>query len=393
MTAHFPGPIQAATVTQLLSGETRAAGAPSSYVHVENLCEGGAYVQRLPFRLDIGALDAPHWPAFDPYFSNTVSTFDPIRHLAFKDALVVGQGSVVTRDFCLVSESAYEFIADDRVPDGLIDAGAGRFALETEPSITIDRSTLLLKRPWNANYGHWLVDSAAMLALGAGLTLPPGWQLAIGRQDSPAMQRIVRQTLDIVAPGVDIIELPDDEIWRFSDLHYVTPIHVPLKYMVPAALSALRALVLRDRLANEGPRRGIYVTRGEHGSRQLRNEDEVIALCRDLGLDIVRPEASTLVEQARLFRQASLVVGVKGAALTNSLFCSSGTHLVVLSPGDFPDPFYWDLTAPAGIGYSEIFGVPQSRDRLTGHNAFTVSVAGLRTILEACLTDLASPLS
>jgi capsular polysaccharide biosynthesis protein len=390
MPSTLPRPIQIAAIAQLLPGEVRAANAPPSCVHIENLCEGGAYMRRLPFRLDTGALDAPHRSAFDPYFANPVSTFDAVRHLAFKDALVVGQGAVVTSDFRLVSESVYEFIANDMVPDGLIDIGAGNFALEKEPSRTIDRPTLLLKRPWNANYGHWLVDSAAMLALGAGLTLPPGWQLAIGRQDGPAMQRIVHETLDIVAPGVDVIELPDDEVWRFADLHYVTPIHVPLRHMVPVALSALRALVLRDRLANEGPRRGIYVTRGEHGARRLRNEDAVIALCRDLGLDIVQPEQLTLVEQARLFRQANLVVGVKGAALTNSLFCTGGTHLVVLSPGDFPDPFYWDLTAPAGIGYSEIFGVLQSRDRLTGHNAFTVSIPALRTILEGCLADLGS---
>jgi len=387
MTAYAPRPIQVATIAQLLSGE---AGAPGSCAHVENLCEGGAYLRRLPFRLDTGALDAMHRPAVEAYFANKVTTFDPIRHLSFKDALVVGQGSVVTRDHCLVSESAYEFIAGEKVPDGMLDVGAGRFVLGSEPSATIDRPTLLLKRPWNTNYGHWLVDSAAMLALGAGLTLPPGWQIAVGRQDGPAMQTIIRQTLDMIAPGIAVIELPDDAIWRFSDLHYVSPVHVPLKFQLPAGLSALRAVVLRDRLANDGPRRGIYVTRGEHGARRLRNEDEVIALCRELGLEIVRPEQWTLAEQARRFRHADLVVGVKGAALTNALFCSSRTHLVVLTPGDFPDPFYWDLTAPAGIGYSEIFGVLQGRDRTTGHNAFTVSIPGLRTILEACLADLAS---
>ena len=382
--------IQVATIAQLLAGEAPLPGKPPSCTHLENLCEGGAYLRRTPFRLDTRALDVGHRPGFDPYFANTVNTFDPIRHLAFTDALVVGQGSVVTRDLRLVSESAYEFIAGGAVPDGLIDAGAGRFALGSAPSATIERPTLLLKRPWNTNYGHWLVDSAAMLALSAGLTLPPGWQLAVGQQGSPAMQQIVRQTLDLVAPGVTVIELPDSEIWRFSDLHYVSPVHVPLKFMLPAALSALRAMTLRSCLATEAPRRGIYVTRGEHGARRLRNEDEVITLCRDLGLDIVRPEQSTLAEQARLFRQANLVVGVKGAALTNALFCSSRTHLVVLSPGDFPDPFYWDLTAPASIGYSEIFGVLQGRDQPTGQNPFTISVAGLRAILEACLADLAS---
>jgi capsular polysaccharide biosynthesis protein len=202
------------------------------------------------------------------------------------------------------------------------------------------------------------------------------------------MREIVRQTLDILAPDVPVLELPDDEIWRFSELHYVSPVHSPLNFMLPAALSALRALVLRDSLADDGPRRGIYVSRGEIGGRALRNEADVIALCRDFGMDIVQPEQFTLTEQARLFRRANLVVGVKGAALTNALFCTGRTHLVVLSPGDFPDPFYWDLTAPAGIAYSEIFGVLQARDRPTGQNPFTVSIEGLRAVLEACRDDL-----
>lgn len=379
--------IQVATTAQLLSGEVRAPGASPSCVHVENLCEGGAYGKAPPFRLDTSALDAAHRPTLDQYFANTISTYGPIQHLTFKDALVAGQGSVVTSDLFLVSESAYEFLANEFVPDGLIDAGAGSFVFGSEPSMTIDRPTLLIKRPWTANYGHWLVDCAAMLALGTGLTMPSSWQLAIGRQDGP-MREIVRQTLDIVAPGVTVIELPDDEIWRFSELHYVSPIHVPLRFKLPAAISALRALVLRENLATAGPRRGIYITRGEIGSRRLRNEDQVIALCRELGLDIVRPEERTLVEQARLFHGADLIVGVKGAALTNALFCSGHTHLVVLTPGDFPDPFYWDLTAPAGIRYSEIFGVLQSRDRPIGQNPFTVSTERLRGMLEACRADL-----
>lgn len=393
MIADATGPIRIAAIADLLSGELAESGAARSVTHVENLCEGGAYLRRPPFRLDTVSLDTEHLPAVEAFFANTVGTFGPIHHVTFREALVVGQGSVVTRERRLISESVYEFIADRKVPDGLIDTGAGEFALAAAPSKTIDRPTLLLKRPWNANYGHWLVDSAAMLAMGGGLTLPPGWQLAVGRQETAAMQQVVRQTLDIVAPGVEIIECPDNETWQFSELHYVSPIHVPLRFKLPAALSALRALVLRAGPANEGPRRGIYVTRGKNAARRLQNEDEVIGLCRDFGLEVVRPEEWTLVEQARRFRQADLIVGVKGAALSNALFCSGRTHLVLLSPGDFPDPFFWDLASAAGVAYSEIFGILQERERLTGHNAFTVSIPRLRDILEDCLADLASAAS
>jgi capsular polysaccharide biosynthesis protein len=380
-----PQPITIATLAQLMDGETRAAGA---IAYVENLFEAGAYLRRPPFRMDTTALDVAQRPIFEDYYRENVARFGPVRHLAFKDALVVGQGSVVTGDFRLVYESVAEFLNNGSVPDGLTVIGQNQFALSGMPARTIERPTLLLKRPWSGNYGHWMIDSAALLAQAGGLTLPPGWQIAIARQWSPELQRIVRETVETIAPGIDVVEHPDDEVWRFSELHYVGPIHDPTSYKVPSALAALKALILRGYLATGQARRGLYITRGDHPLRKLRNEEAVIALCRELGLEVVAPEHLTLAEQARLFRQADLVVGVKGAALTNALFCSSRTHVVALSPGDFPDSFFWDLLAQSGIGYSEIFGVLQTRDGAPGRNAFSVDVAALRAVLNACLEDI-----
>ena len=340
-----PQPITIATLAQLMDGETRAAGA---IAYVENLFEAGAYLRRPPFRMDTTALDVAQRPIFEQYYRENVAQFGPVRHLAFKDALVVGQGSVVTSDFRLVYESVAEFLNNESAPDGLTDIGQRRFALSAPPTRMIERPTLLLKRPWSGNYGHWMVDSAALLALASGLSLPPDWQLAIARQHSSALQRIVRETLDIVAPGIDVVEHPDEEIWRYSDLHYVSPIHDPVSYKVPSGIAALRALVLRGSLGTGQARRGIYVTRGDHPLRRLRNEEAVIALCRELGLEVVAPEHLSLAEQARLFHQANLVVGVKGAALTNALFCTSRTHVVALSPGDFPDSFFLGPARPVG---------------------------------------------
>ena len=378
-------PITLATLAQLIEGAAPATGA---FTHVENLFEAGAYLRRAPFRMETAALDVAQRPIFEQYYRENVAQFGPVRHVALKDALVVGQGSVVTSDFRLVYESVAEFLNNESAPDGLTDIGQNRFALATMPTRTIERPTLLLKRPWNSNYGHWMVDSAALLALVSGLTLPPDWQLAIARQPSPALQRIVRETLDMIAPGIDVVEHPDEEIWRYSDLHYVSPIHDPVSYKVPSAIAALRALVLRGSLGTGQARRAIYITRGDHPLRRLRNEEAVIALCRELGLEVVVPEHLSLAEQARLFHQANLVVGVKGAALTNALFCSSRTHVVALSPGDFPDSFFWDLLAQSGIAYSEIFGVLQSRGGPPGHNAFSVDIAALRAVLSACLEDI-----
>jgi capsular polysaccharide biosynthesis protein len=378
-------PITIATLAQFIEGQT---GATAASAHVENLLEAGAYLRRRPFRMDVAALDAGQRPVFEQYYREDVAHFGPIRHMAFRDAVVAGQGAVVTRDFRLVYQSAAEFLVNGAAPDGLSEIGENRFVLAAPPTRTIERPTLLLKRPWNGNYGHWLVDSAALLALASGLAMPSGWQIAIARQQSPELRRVVRETLDIVAPGIEVVEHPDDETWRYADLHYVSPIHDPTAFKVPSALAALRALVLRGDLATGQGWCRLYITRGDHPARRLRNEEAVIALCRELGFEVVAPEQLSLVEQARLFRQADLVVGVKGAALTNALFCSSRAHVVALSPGDFPDSFFWDLLAQSGIAYSEIFGVLQTRDQAQGHNEFSIDINGLRTILGACLEDI-----
>jgi hypothetical protein len=78
--------------------------------HIETLSEGGAYMRRVPFRMNTGALDAPLRSGVEAYFASTASRFDPIRHLRLRDAFVVGQGSVVTNDFSLIRESALEFV-------------------------------------------------------------------------------------------------------------------------------------------------------------------------------------------------------------------------------------------------------------------------------------------
>ncbi len=73
----------------------------------------------------------------------------------------------------------------------------------------------------------------------------------------------------------------------------------------------------------------------------LWDEAEVIALRQRHGFAVVQPEHHRLREAA-LFRAAESVVGVKGAALTNIMFCSDAASLLVLSPAGWVDPFLWD---------------------------------------------------
>ena len=380
--------IEVAALARLMSGDPDTA-VPPGLTHLGDLAVVPSYARKPPFRLDMTDIDPGPRRMAEEYFRHGMTHYDGVRHFRIADALVVGQGTVIAGGNCLIRDSAAEFLAHGGAPDGLTSLGDGRFALKAAPTAVIDRPSLLLKRPWWPNYGHWLVDSAALLALADRFDLPAGWQIVTGRHHG-FMQAIVRETLDLLASGVDVVEHPDDEVWRFAELHYFSPVHIPPLFKLPAAIAALREQVLRGRPSKRWPYRTIYVARGSVVPRRLVNEAEVIRLCGTLGIEVVSPEGMSLRDQAALFRDAALVVGVKGAALTNALFCAPGTHVVALSPGDFPDPFFWDLVGQSGGNYSEIFGPVASSDLPPAENPFTVDVGRLRAILTACFEHIAS---
>lgn len=380
--------IEVATIARLVSGDPDVA-VPPGLAHLGDLAVVPGYARKPPFRLDMTDIDPGPGALAEEYFRQDMTYHNSVRHFRLADALVVGQGTVVAGESCLIRDSAAEFLANGSAPDGLTGLGDGRFMLKAPPAAIIDRPSLLLKRPWWSNYGHWLVDAAALLALADRLDLPAGWQIVTGRHHG-LMQAIVRETLELLAPGVDVVDHPDDEVWRFAELHYVSPVHIPPLFKLPAAIAALRERVLRSRASSRRPYRTLYVERGSVVPRRLVNEAEVIRLCGTLGIEVVSPEGLSLSDQAALFRDAALVVGVKGAALTNALFCAPGAHVVALSPGDFPDPFFWDLVGQSGSFYSEIFGPVRSRDLPPALNPFTVDLGRLRAILTACFEDIAS---
>lgn len=377
--------IALASLAELLARPSFQTGGLS---HVETLAPAGRYSRRPPFRIESADLEEAQRPLVDAYFGKTIQDYGPLEHVVLRDALVVGQGSVITAGFDLIRESAAEFINPGLTPDGL-SAGPGGLQLNKAVSVQINTPTLLLKRPWWANYGHWLVDSAALAVLAAKMTMPANWQVVIAAQGHDGMRKAVHESLDLLLPGIPVVTQPDDQLWTFAELHYVSPVHIPPLMKLPEAMAGLRAMVLRGRLGDGAARRGIYVTRGTHGTRQLVNEMEVTALCQEMGLEVIAPETLSLAEQASQFHRAGLIVGVKGAGLANVLFCPARTHVVALSPGDFPDPFFWDLAAQSGIAYSELFGPLISRGGPQGSNPFTVDVSLLRSMLTACRAALA----
>ncbi len=337
---------------------------------VDLLASAGHYMRRPPriFNLDehtvIGA-------KYREDLDTRIQHYPALYRAAFDGALVTGQGTVVTRNSTLIHDSCWEMLAQGMVPDGLERSSGDVLTLKDTPLRRIERPSLLLKRPWWRSYRHWLVDSAALLALVPGLAMPRDWQIVIGRYDEPRMRQIVYEALGFLAPGVPVLEHWDHETWTFDELHYTTPVSRPPLFNLPQAIAALRALVLSSYPSKSG-RRKLYVARSPDEPRRFQNEEEIISLCVERGFEIIRPENYPLRQQAQLFNGADIIVGAKGAALTNLLFCNSSATVIVLSPSSWAESFYWDIAGQIGIRYIEVMGNPAAANGTSATPPFAV---------------------
>ncbi len=374
-----PDPPQPLTVrltplTQIL--EAAAAGDS----HSTTLAPAGSYERAAPFFLDTEMAAADTAATVREYLSVLHQQHQSVRMVGLQGARVTGQGAVVTDDDRLLRETVIEFTAQGRAPDGLRPGGQdGEYILPGRIDAVITAPSLLVKRPWYQNFGHWLVDGATVLALAAPMIGTGELTIVTGRYGGK-MNALVADTIARLAPGAKVLQQPDDQVWQFSALRYVTPPHVPPLFKSPVALRRLRQGFLAG-MEETAPRRRLFISRRGAGNRRCVNEPELFQLCEARGFEFIEPERLGLLEQAKLFAEAAYIVGAKGAALTNCIFCAEGAKTMVLSPADFPDPFFWDICAQTG-GYGEVFGAIVS-GKPRGLNEFRIEPARLTAMLDA----------
>ena len=85
-------------------------------------------------------------------------------------------------------------------------------------------------------------------------------------------------------------------------------------------------------LGNVKSRRRIFVSRrdAKRDRQWMSNHDEVEALFRSRGFEILVMRESSMEAQLTAFREAGIVAGISGAGLANVVFSPAGTHVVTL---------------------------------------------------------------
>jgi capsular polysaccharide biosynthesis protein len=101
----------------------------------------------------------------------------------------------------------------------------------------------------------------------------------------------------------------------------------------------------------------LYVSRAKAACRRVVNEEEILALLRPLGFEVICAEDLSLARQASCFAQAEVVVAPHGAGLTNLYFSSPGTKVIeiLFEPVEFRT-CYWSLCEALGMEYIYTMG-------------------------------------
>ncbi len=370
--------IRRETIADVLSyGEEWPAR--TGIAQVQLIAPSGQYARRPPEKVYADRL-LPSERIYHDYISTTIQDYPSIYCIEFASAIVTGQGAVISQDGRLLDDSCWEFFVHGHVPFGLRLDDNGILIQIASPTTYVHRPSLLVKRPWWRNFGHWMVDGAALLAMIPDLTLPSNYQVVVGTFEDPKMREVVYDMLKVLCPGVDVVEQPDDEMWLFSELYYMTPVHRPPLFKFPTSLHRLRSIFL-PRAILELTTRRFFIQRGAEPRRPLENETEVLSICKFFNIQPVRPELLSIEQQISLFNSAEIIIGVKGAALANIIFCKATTKIIVLSPNDFADPFFWDIAGQLSLHYFEVFGPISTSVAGQAQNSFSIDTNDLTEVL------------
>lgn len=203
--------------------------------------------------------------------------------------------------------------------------------------------------PWAVyNYYHWMVDTLPRLLLLE--RSQPGCQLLLF-EPVPAYVR----TTAAIFGFVRFVLLPPETVIKVPEL--VIPDYPAPSGFQDAALS----LMVRERVlealkvkAFVGERR-VYVSRNRQHLRRLLNEAAIEPLLRQYGFEIIYFEEHSFEEQVHLIAEATVLIGVHGANLTNMLFMRPGATVVELMiDGKAFNPCYYYLANTMQLNYYSV---------------------------------------
>lgn len=223
----------------------------------------------------------------------------------------------------------------------IVMGSVSQLVLRELPTESLAGTTISLLGAATKHYGHWLLDTLVRLR---SLEEHPAASTACLLVDSDMPETHIEALELLLGPGRTIHRLPRGRCVVAERLLFTGPeVFFPnvLRHGAPSVASvapsaAVGFAYLRERMHAalggkrvHGGRR--LLVRRRSSTRRVVNED---ALCRmlvsDWGFEELHPEVLQFAEQVERFRDADVIVGAQGSAMSNCVFCTPGARVVSL---------------------------------------------------------------
>ncbi len=246
-------------------------------------------------------------------------------------------GAVVTADDALLGDLSPEvwglrhhpIFSRWRLPDAQL--LAGRIGIAVTPEAV-------------GNYYHWMLDALPRLLLLKHAT--ENFQNYDAILLSGARARYETESLAA-------LEVPADKIRYVDSRHRFTigSAVIPSMDHDASILAPWKIRSLRQLVPDGDATRRIYISRRNAAVRRVVNEDELVALLRKHGFEILELENLSWREQTHLFAQAEVIIAPHGAALANAAFCAANCRIAEISTRAGYRDWYFQLAATARLRY------------------------------------------
>lgn len=234
-------------------------------------------------------------------------------------------------------------------------------ALALEPALRVEEPVLLGTPDEGANWGMWLLYAIASAELFHRHRDRYARYLCWVRYP---WQRAMLEALGIA--GDALLEQDASAPTLLRRVGLLQQTHRDL-VVTPWLRGCIERFLDAAGVAGARPHRRLYVSRQAvtraGAYRGLLEEDALAEAMAARGLEVVFPERLPFVEQARMFREAELVVGLGGAAMFNTVFCRPGAARVVTIEGTTVfAPWHCTMFASCGLDHGVILGEPDPTD-------------------------------
>ena len=199
---------------------------------------------------------------------------------------------------------------------------------------------VLCKKIGSFNFGHWLLEMWPRAILAREHLHLTDLRYAVHALDGPLAQ-VMRASLTLAGIAENAMIDTPWEPQFFADLFLIDGLTEHGRYMSPLAVRCLDRLIAP---VPQGAAERLYVTRHSASWRRFEHEAAMIRIAEREGYAVVDPGEMGLLQQISIFKGARRVVGIIGAAMTNTAFMAPGGQVGVFVPATMPDNFFWFIS-------------------------------------------------